>query len=435
MKVQDLDQALLDSVCSRLQRQLRADEAQRAEAFVRQYYRWVSPEDLGERSELDVYGAALAHFNLARRRTPGTTRIRVYNPQFESDGWQSSHTAVEVVTDDAPFLIDSISMELNRRGFGVRLIIHPVMRVRRDEAGELVEVLPRDTQGEHAMAESVIHAEVARHTDPYDLREIEQALRRVIGEVRAAVEDWPQMRRLALGLADELKAGPPPMDADDIAEAVEFLTWLEDHNFTFLGYRDYELSGEEAAPRLAPVPGSALGILRETSGTHSGALPPAARVQALAPSILNLTKANERSTVHRASYLDYVGVQRFDEQGNVVGERRFLGLYTHRAYHASPASVPILRRKVAAVLDRAAFPAGSHNEKALIQILETYPRDELFQTSVDELFEIAIGILHLGERQRLRLFLRRDAFGRFISCLVFVPRDRFNTENRRRIEG
>ncbi|HYN52665.1 MAG TPA: NAD-glutamate dehydrogenase, partial [Thermoleophilaceae bacterium] len=435
MKVQDLDQALLDSVCSRLQRQLRADEAQRAEAFVRQYYRWVSPEDLGERSELDVYGAALAHFNLARRRTPGTTRIRVYNPQFESDGWQSSHTAVEVVTDDAPFLIDSISMELNRRGFGVRLIIHPVMRVRRDEAGELVEVLPRDTQGEHAMAESVIHAEVARHTDPYDLREIEQALRRVIGEVRAAVEDWPQMRRLALGLADELKAGPPPMDADDIAEAVEFLTWLEDHNFTFLGYRDYELSGEEAALRLAPVPGSALGILRETSGTHSGALPPAARVQALAPSILNLTKANERSTVHRAAYLDYVGVQRFDEQGNVVGERRFLGLYTHRAYHASPASVPILRRKVAAVLDRAAFPAGSHNEKALIQILETYPRDELFQTSVDELFEIAIGILHLGERQRLRLFLRRDAFGRFISCLVFVPRDRFNTENRRRIEG
>ncbi|HVD56827.1 MAG TPA: hypothetical protein VNC17_08280, partial [Thermoleophilaceae bacterium] len=160
MKVQDVDQALLDTVCSRLQRQLSGDEAQRAEAFVRQYYRWVSPDYLADRSELDVYGAALAHFNLARRRAPGATRIRVYNPQFESDGWQSSHTAVEIVTDDAPFLIDSISMELNRRGFGVHLIIHPVMRVRRDEAGGLLEVLPRDTEAEHAVAESVIHAEV-----------------------------------------------------------------------------------------------------------------------------------------------------------------------------------------------------------------------------------------------------------------------------------
>ena len=436
MKVQDVDQALLDTVCSRLQRQLSGNEAERAEAFVRQYYRWVSPDDLAERSELDVYGAALAHFNLARRRAPGATRIRIYNPQFESDGWQSSHTAVEVVTDDAPFLIDSISMELNRRGFGVHLIIHPVMRVRRDEAGDLLEVLPRDSDAEQAVAESVIHAEVVRHTDPEELREIERELRRVIAEVRAAVEDWPQMRRRALELAEELAADPPPMDADDVAEAREFLTWLEDHNFTFLGYREYELSEVDGEPALTGSSGSGLGILREGDGAGDDeGLSPLARGRTLKPSLLNLTKANERATVHRAAYLDYIGVQRFDEDGQVVGERRFLGLYTHRAYHASPASVPILRRKVAAVLNRAAFPGGSHNEKALIEILETYPRDELFQMSIDELFEIAIGILHLGERQRVRLFVRRDAFGRFISCLVFVPRDRFNTENRRRIEG
>jgi glutamate dehydrogenase len=434
VKVQDVDQALLDTVCSRLQRQLSGDEAERAEAFVRQYYRWVSPDDLAERSELDVYGAALAHYNLARRRRAGATRVRVYNPQFESDGWQSSHTAVEVVTDDAPFLIDSVSMELNRRGFGVHLIIHPVMRVRRDEDGVLLEVLPRDSATDQAVAESVIHAEVARHTDPADLREIESAVRRVIAEVRAAVEDWPEMRRRALDLVEELETVPPGIDPDDVAEAREFLAWLEDHNFTFLGYREYQVSGEDGSVRLAPVEGSGLGILCEAPG-DADALTPAVRGRTLAPSLLNLTKANERATVHRAAYLDYVGVQRFDEEGRVVGERRFLGLYTHTAYHASPANVPILRRKVAAVLSRAAFPAGSHNEKALIEILETYPRDELFQISVDQLFEIAIGILHLGERQRLRLFLRRDPFGRFISCLVFVPRDRFNTENRRRIEG
>ena len=247
------------------------------------------------------------------------------------------------------------------------------------------------------------------------------------------------MRRRALELAEELAASPPPGDAEDVAEAREFLTWLEDHNFTFLGYRDYELAGDEGELKLDAVPGSGLGILRQAGGSESSRafdnLPPAVRARALEPYLLNLTKANSRATVHRAAYLDYVGVKRFDAEGRVIGERRFLGLYTHRAYLVSPATVPILRRKVAAVLARAGFPKGSHNEKALTEILETYPRDELFQISVDELFELAIGILHLGERQRLRLFVRQDTFGRFVSCLVFVPRDRFNTENRRRIEG
>ena len=149
MKVQEVDQALMDTVCSRLQRQLRGDEAGRAEAFVRQYYRWVSPDDLADRSQLDVYGAALAHFNFARkRRARARPQVRVYNPRFDSDGWQSTHTAVEIVTDDMPFLIDSVAMELNRRGFGVHLIIHPVMRVRRDADGRLLEVLPRDALAE-----------------------------------------------------------------------------------------------------------------------------------------------------------------------------------------------------------------------------------------------------------------------------------------------
>ena len=261
----------------------------------------------------------------------------------------------------------------------------------------------------------------------------------MIEEVRAAVEDWPAMRRRALELAEELAASPPPGDAEDVAEAREFLTWLEDHNFTFLGYREYELAGDEGELKLDAVPGSGLGILRQAGGAESSRafdnLPPAVRARALEPYLLNLTKANSRATVHRAAYLDYVGVKRFDAEGRVIGERRFLGLYTHRAYLVSPATVPILRRKVAAVLARAGFPKGSHNEKALTEILETYPRDELFQISADELFELAIGILHLGERQRLRLFVRQDTFGRFLSCLVFVPRDRFNTENRRRIEG
>ena len=422
MAVEDTEQALTEAVCSRVREQLSSVDAGLAEAFARQLYRWVAAEDVADRDPLDLYGLALGHFNFARERAPGTPKVRVYNPRFEEHGWQSTHTAVEIVTDDMPFLIDSVSIELNRRGFGVHLIIHPVLGVRRDDDGELLEILPHPPSGEPeegVLAESVIHAEVARQTDPAKLRELELHLERVIGEVRAAVEDWAEMRSEALDVAAEVRGAPSPVSSEDVEETVAFLEWLESHNFTFLGYREYDVDGPK---------GPGLGILRGPLEGEDAGPSPARR-------LLTLTKANSRATVHRPSYLDYVGVKRFDEDGNVTGERRFLGLYTHTAYRASPTEIPILRRRVAAVLERAAFPHGSHNEKALLEILDTYPRDELFQISTDELFDVAMGILHLGERQRLRLFARRDPFGRFFSMLVFVPRDRFNTENRRRIEA
>ncbi|MCW3065501.1 MAG: glutamate dehydrogenase, partial [Solirubrobacterales bacterium] len=439
LKLEALDATLIDTVCSRIREQLPDEEAVQAEEFVRQYYRWVSPDDLAERSALDVYGAALAHFNLARERTPGTTKVRVYNPQFETHGWQSTHTAVEIVTDDMPFLIDSVSMELNQRGFGVHLIIHPVLVVRRTPDGRLQEVLaPGAEPADGSVAESVIHVEVVRQTDPAQLEAVKGHLQRVIGEVRAAVDDWPAMRQRVIDIADELVEDPPPLEPEVVEEARAFLHWLQDNHFTCLGYRGYDVVEADGQVRLCAVADSGLGILRQTVGEQSSTgfdkLPPGVRARALEPYLLNLTKANSRATVHRSAYLDYVGVKRFDADGKVIGEHRFLGLYTNAAYHASPRDIPILRRKVEDILARAAFPHDSHNEKALIEILETHPRDELFQTSVDELFEVAMGILYLGERQRLRLFVRRDAFGRFLSCLVFVPRDRFNTENRRRIE-
>jgi glutamate dehydrogenase len=398
MKVEDPEQALTQAVCSRVREHLDGPDADLAEAFARQFYRWVAPEDVAERDPLDLYGLALGTFNFARERPPGTPKVRVYNPRFEEHGWQSTHTAVDIVTDDMPFLIDSISMELNRRGCGVHLIIHPVLSVRRDAGGQLLEILtPGDAPADGAIGESVVHAEVVRQTGDERLGELERHLERVIGEVRCAVEDWQAMREQAVDAAAGVR--------DEDAEAAAFLEWLADGNFTFLGYRAGDASG--------------LGILRDTEEED-----PAAGLSRDS-SAITLSKANTRSTVHRAAYLDFVG----------VGDCIFLGLYTHTAYRASPTEIPILRRRVARVLERAGFPHGSHNEKALLEILDTYPRDELFQISDDELFEAAMGILHLGERQRLRLFARRDPFGRFFSLLVFVPRDRFNTENRRRIEA
>jgi glutamate dehydrogenase len=429
---------LLDKVVGRVREQLPEDQAPQVEEFARQYYDWTHPEDLSGRSPVDVYGAAVAHWSFARQRTPGEAKVRVYNPRFEEHGWQTTHTVVEMVNDDMPFLVDSTKMEINRQGYGIHLMIHPVIKVRRDPEGWLVEVLSRDSTDDDAIFESVIHVEVDRQTEPEVLEDLRGHLERVLGDVGAAVEDWPQMRERVRGIVSELDEDTPPVDEDELDEARAFLQWIHDDNFTFLGYREYDLRAQDGEDVLRAVPESGLGILREASSgsvSHSFArLPPEAKKLARAPHLLNLTKANSRSTVHRPSYLDYVGVKKFDAEGEVTGERRFLGLYTFSAYSASALEIPLVRRKVKGVLERAGFPEGSHYQKDLMETLETYPRDELFQISEDELFEISMGILHLQERQRVRLFVRRDTYGRFFSCLVYVPRERYNTDIRQRMQ-
>jgi glutamate dehydrogenase len=435
LKTEEIEAALIDDVCSRVRERLPEDQAPQVEEFVRQYYRWVPPDDLVGRSELDVYGAAVAHWNFMARRAPGEAKVRVYNPHFDQHGWQSAHTVVEIVSDDMPFVVDSVSMELNRHAYGIHLIAHPVIRVRRDDQGGIVEVLPPDGDGE---AESVMHIEIDRQSDAGELDALRGHVLRVLDEVRAAVEDWPRMRERVHELVAELEDDPPPIEPDDVEEARALLAWLDDGHFTFLGFREYELVSEQDDDRLRAVDGSGLGILRQAAGKQVARgfekLPPRVRALARQPRLLILTKANSRATIHRPGYLDYVGVKRFGPNGDVVGERRFLGLYTTAAYNASPREIPLVRRKVDAVIARAAFPPGGHGEKALLEILETYPRDELFQIPEDELFEIAMGILGLGERQRVRLFVRRDEYERFLSCLVFLPRDRFNTQNRERVQ-
>src|SRR5215207_2403117 len=296
------------------------------------------PEDLLDLEPEDLYGAVLAHWRLAHRRQPGEAKVRVYSPRFEEHGWRSKHSIVEIVTDDMPFLVDSVAMELNRNGLVIHLPIHPVVVVRRDEAGGLVEVLPPDA--EDGIPESYLHFEVDRQSEPEVLDRLRAEVERVLEDVKASVEDWAEMREQVRTILEELNERPPPVDEAELAEARALLEWIEDHHFTFLGYRSYDLVQQDGADMLRPVPGTGLGILRQgQTKTASGSfakLPPEARRLAREPHILVLTKANSHSTVHRPSYLDYIGVKRFDEQGEVVGERRFLGLYTSAAYNRNP---------------------------------------------------------------------------------------------------
>ena len=437
MKPDEAKAALIDKTVEHAHAKLPPEQAARLEALIRIYYGAGAPEDLLQRNASDLYGAALSHLNFAARRAPGEAKVRVYTPQLEEHGWTSTHTVVELVNDDMPFLVDSVSMELNRLGSGVHLIIHPVARVRRDETGLLLDVLPFDTPAEDAQLESFLHAEVVRETDPEHLDRLRTGLERVLEDVRAAVEDWPAMVARAREVIADLERGLQTVDPEELAESKALLEWIVDNHFTFLGYREYDLVSENGEHGLRRVPDTGLGILR--NGDDEAAegvvkLAPEAVALARAKDPLVLTKANSRATVHRPSYLDYVGVKRFDESGEVVGERRFLGLYTSTAYSASPHDIPLLRRKVRKVRERSGLPPGSHDDKALLEVLESLPRDELFQISDDDLFDIAMGIVRLGERQRVRLFVRRDTFGRFLSCLVFVPRERFNTQVREKIE-
>jgi glutamate dehydrogenase len=423
---------LLDELLGHASRLQSADRRELFEPFLCQYYGHLADEDLVDRKVEDLYGAAMAHFQLAEKRAPNTVKVRVYSPDFDQHGWTSSHTVVDIVADDMPFLFDSVTAELTRQGHGLQLVAHPLVTVRRDDAGRLVEV-PQ----EGGQVESFIHVEIGRQSEPEVLEAIEAGLRRVLTDVRAAYEDWPAMRERALAAAAALDDEPTPGDDAEREEVQALLRWLVDQHFLFLGFREYELTTEGDEDVLHPVPGSGLGILRETSSPARARsfsrLPAAVQQQATGPQLLNLTKANARSTVHHPDRLDYIGVKRFDADGRPTGERRFLGLFTRHVYKQWPQEIPAVRRKVRAVLDRAGFRPDSHSGKVLAQVLDEYPREELFQISEDDLFDAAMAIMGLQEQQRLRLLVRRDSFGRFVSCLVFLPQEQLTTDLQREI--
>ncbi len=401
--------------------------------FLGAYYRQMPIEELIAAGPARMAGVATEHARLAANRPQGRALVQVSAGGMCS-ALEEQRGAVDIVTDDMPFLVDSITMELTRHGLDSFLVIHPQLLVRRDVTGRLWEVVDSLRDAKHAhdeIPESWTHIEIDTSSG-VSLAELEKDLQRVLLDVRVAVEDYPKMTEAALRLTDKLETeGPRPP-----AETQALLRWLADNHFTFLGYREYDLVEGEQGMSLVPVPGTGLGILRhDKKGSSSfAALPPEVRARAKDPQRLILTKANSRSTVHRPSYLDYIAIKRVNETGEPVGEYRFLGLYTHEAYHESIARIPVLRRKLAEVLERSGATPDSHDAKDLTEILEAYPREELFQISADELTPIALGVLHLRSHPRTRLFLRKDVYGRFMSCVVYLPRDRYTTRVRLRTQ-
>jgi len=408
-------------------------------AFVRHFFRRVPVTDLDDLSVDDMAALATGFLEFARQRVGDEVRFRVFNPHADRHGWDSSHTIIEIINDDMPFLVDSVVLALSELGISVHLVIHPVMRVERDQGGHLMQLVEdgEDRSGD-GRAESMMHLQVDRQNYPEMLARIEKRILAALADVRRAVADWKPMLARAHHIASELPKTHAALSKEAQKEAQDFFEWLANDHFTFLGYREYVIEEGDDGQVLRAVADSGLGIMHPE---HREA--PVRRLEELgrgsdrptADDPIIITKTNATSSVHRGGYMDYISVLYFDDNGKVTGEKRIIGMFTSGAYIRRCQDTPLVRRKVEDVVRMSGLQAGSHAGKALMHILETLPRDELFQASSEELLDMAMGILDLQERSQTRLFIRRERFGRFFSCLVFIPRDRFNTENREKIQN
>jgi len=403
--------------------------------FVAAYFDSTDPDELQARGPATLFASANAHWRLLDApRPPDTAKVRVFNPTLAEDGFVSDHTVVQIVNDNMPFLVDSVTMAINRGNRTAHWIVHPLLSVTRDANGKVQSVssaAAATAAGRRDPVESLIQVECDRIVTSAEQQALAEEIERVLNDVRSAVQDWRPMLERAQAMA--AAASGSTLSPTGRQEGVDFLRWLEDRHFTFLGARDYDLKRDGDVVSMVAKPETGLGILRGPVQTLETVLPPEAVALLESNELVLVTKAMTRATVHRPAWLDYVAVKRFDADGQVVGEARFLGLYTATAYLAPVSEIPQVRSRVAAVLAAAGVVPDSHAAKSLQSILDVYPRDELFQIDTATLTEHAIGILRLQERQRTRLFLRRDPFGRFTSAMVFLPRERFNTELRIKI--
>ncbi|WP_010173051.1 NAD-glutamate dehydrogenase [Pseudomonas sp. PAMC 25886] len=405
--------------------------------FAEQFFGIISLDELTQRRLSDLAGCTLSAWRLLERFDHTQPQVRVYNPDYERHGWQSTHTAVEVLHHDLPFLVDSVRTELNRRGYSIHTLQTTVLSVRRGKKGELLEILPKGTQGEDVQQESLMYLEIDRCANAAELNVLSKELEQVLGEVRVAVADFEPMKAKVQELLAGIDASSYVIDGEEKAEIKSFLEWLVGNHFTFLGYEEFVVRDEADGGHIEYDANSFLGL---TKLLRPGLTADDLRIEDYAvnylrePAVLSFAKAAHPSRVHRPAYPDYVSIRQIDADGKVIKECRFMGLYTSSVYGESVRVIPYIRRKVTEIERRSGFQAKAHLGKELAQVVEVLPRDDLFQTPVDELFSTVMSIVQIQERNKIRVFLRKDPYGRFCYCLAYVPRDIYSTEVRQKIQ-
>ncbi len=432
-------QSILNAVCEQITKKLSKDEALLCCEFTKQFFGTMSTDDIKQWSIDDLYGAALNFWNLIEKKKTENIKIKIYNPDYEQYGWKSTHTVLEVLTDDSPFLVESIRNTINKMGFVLHLAVNMGgIRVLRDAQGVIEKIISKDAKTDSYALEAPMFFLIDRQTDEKILKCLEEELKKVLLDVHLVVKDWMPMREGVVAMIDELNTAKSFCEQDDVLESQEFLKWVENHHFTLMGLRDFNLVKNNNQLILEPVSGSGLGILSdgrpEAHSINLTELPKEAQKFFLSKNIITISKSELKSTVHRNTFMDTISIKRFNKQGDVIGERILYGFFTSAAYYSHIRDIPLLRQKVKRILDNSKLDPRSHAGRVLINILETMPRDDLIQGTEHELLEISQGIFHLQDRKRIRLFTRYDAFNRFLSCLVYVPKERYNTELRKEME-
>jgi glutamate dehydrogenase len=429
--------SLPDGLADLIAARVAPERAEVVRAFAHAFTRRLPPARAEELSRDELLGVVLGAFRLADGRAEGGVAVRVFNPTLAEDGYQALGSVLETSTLDSPFLFDSVNEELEARGLAVRRVIHPVLGVERGPDRRIARIRHvRDAD----VRESVMHFELERRLTGAEMADLEETIRGILGDVRLVVRDFDPMKDAVRGMVEIARAGAVRYGADEVAETVAFLEWLLDLNFVLLGYREYELVDLPEGRALVAVRGSGLGILSKPGWSAYeepvllSAIEPGLRARIEGGDLLIYSKTNRPSTVHRRARMDYIGVRKVAPDGRIVGEARLLGLFTSKAYMEPASKTPLLHRKLAQILEAEDLFEGTHDYKAVVSIFDSFPKDELFAASSDELRHQMMGLLRLQEQQHVRLFLRRDPFGRSVSLLVALPRDRFNAEVRGRLE-
>lgn len=429
--VDGLPSVILSNVAQLIKQKVPAETAPLVEQFAELLYNNISHMDLAHRNDSDMYGATLSLWNSLNDHQDNSPVIKVFNPQVSKHGWKSSHTIIEIIISDMPFLVDSVRIALSRLGLSPHLMLNSPIKLVRDKSGNITKLAPSsDSKFKATSTETVFFIEIDRQSEQGTLDNITEELKSVMSDISITVNDWQAMtKRLQEVIASTKKSKLPCGDTEK-SESLEFLHWILDNNFTLLGYRSYDVKTLKGDTALCANVDSSLGLMKQSQGTKErllSSLSESAREIALGDNLLILTKTNSRSRVHRPAHLDYIGIKRFDAKGNVIGEERFVGLFGSAYYTNSALDLPLIRSKVEAVCEDSGYAKGTHAYKTLINILETYPRDEILQSRPEELLKNVLGIFQMQERDYSGLFIRRDAFDRFYSCMVYVRRERYNT--------
>jgi glutamate dehydrogenase len=425
---------LLEQVFSLINEKVDDNDAQLVQQFGQLLFKNMSFDDLVGRSDSDLYGSILSLWQQLQDKREGTPLIKVFNPEIAKNGWQSSHTIIQIIVDDMPFLVDSVRMAINRLHITSHLILHTPMHFKRDKRHRVSEFVNPEARKEEHHSETVFFIEIDRQSRAEDIKKLTDELHSVVSEVSLSVKDWQAMREKLADITKQSDKSLSKANKEVKSQGKTFLNWLNDHNFTLMGYRYYSVVAIEGDHRWVPDNDSSLGLMKNSVSDKERLLsqmPATARDEALSSNPLILTKTNTHSRVHRPAYMDYIGIKVFDKKGNVIGEHRFLGLYSASFYNSSATDLPMLKEKINRMCKLSGFEIGTHAYKAFVNIVETYPRDELLQTSDEALAQIILGIFQMQERGMSKLFVRRDTFGRFYSCMVYVPRERYNTQLRK----